>query len=150
VADKLDNLFQEWHRLGGGVLLAERDYTMQARPPEEIVAESTFHCRDSGRLAWVVLDWLTRHVEQLNEDKLLHKTRRKGDLSVLGVLCDAAHLQNPHPKFERIMSACSPHDKVEPFFHRVSKSPLASRLALENGLEVFRKWNYLCSELRYL
>ncbi|MBI1924849.1 hypothetical protein HYR99_11450 [Candidatus Poribacteria bacterium] len=150
MGDRLDYLFQEWHRLGGAVLLAEVDPTSPARTPEEVIAESTAHCRDSGRLTWVVLDWLIRHVEQLNEDQLLKETKERGDLSVLGVLCDAAHLQNPNPKFERIARACTRHDPLEPFFHRVASSPLAVRLTQENPLEVFLKWNYLCSELRYL
>lgn len=148
--DRLDRLFQEWHRLGGAVLLAEADTTLSPPMPEEVITESTAHCRDSGRLMWVVLDWLIHHVEELNEDKLLQETRKRGDLSVLGVLCDAACLRNPHPKFEQIMRACVRYDQVEPFFHRVASSPLAARLARENALEVFRRWSYLCSELRYL
>jgi hypothetical protein len=150
MADQLDRLFQEWHRLGGGVLLAEEDRTTQVRSPEEVIAESTAHCRESGRLTWVVLGWLIHHIEQIDEQKLLQETREKGSLSVLGVLCDAARLRKQHPKFERIIAACAPHDKVEPFFQRVARSPLASRLARENALDVFRRWNYLCSELRYL
>ena len=43
-----------------------------------------------------------------------------------------------------------PHREVVPFFHRVAQSPLASRLARENAVDVFRRWNFLCSELRYL
>ncbi|MBI1922820.1 hypothetical protein HYR99_01075 [Candidatus Poribacteria bacterium] len=148
--DRLDRLFQEWHRLGGAVLLAEMNTPLLARTPEEVIAESTTYCRDSGRLTWVVLDWLIHHVEQLNEDQLLQGTREWGDLSVLGVLCDAANLRNPHPKFEWMIRACVRHDRVEPFFHRVARSPLATRLTRENALEVFRRWNYLCSELRYL
>ena len=150
MGDRLDFLFQEWHRLGGAVLLAEVDTTLPARKTEEVIAESTAHCRESGRLTWVVLDWLVHHIEQINEQKLLQDTRQKGDLSVLGVLCDAAYRQKAHPKFERIIAACAPHDKVEPFFYRVARSPLASRLAREKALDIFRRWNYLCSELRHL
>ncbi len=148
--DRIDYLFQEWHRLGGAVLLAKADLGLSPRPPEAVIAESTAHCRTSGRLTWVVLNWLIYHIERIDEPRLLQKTREVGDLSVLGVLCDAAHRRNPHPKFERIIRACSPSEKVEPFFHRVAQSPLASRLARENALEVFRRWNYLCGELRYL
>ena len=60
----LDRLFQEWHGLGGAILLAERESTVRARCPEH--------------------------------------------------------------------------------------TPLASRLAQERALPVFRRWNYLCDELRYL
>lgn len=150
MGDRLDRLFQEWHHLGGAVLLAEVDTTLPARSPEEVIAESTAHCRESGRLTWVVLDWLIHHIEQIDEQKLLQESRERGDLSVLGVLCDAARQRKPHPKFERIIAACVPHDSVVPFFQRVAQSPLASRLAQENALDVFRQWNYLCSELRYL
>lgn len=148
--DRIDRLFQEWHRLGGAVLLAKVDTAVPVRPPEEVVAESTAHCRESGRLTWVVLDWLICHIEETDDQRLLQKTVECGDLSVLGVLCDAAHQRNPHPKFERLMRACVPHREVVPFFHRVARSPLASRLARENALDIFRRWNYLCGELRYL
>jgi len=148
--DRVDHLFQEWHRLGGAVLLAREEPDLSPRLPEEVIAESTAHCRASGRLTWVVLGWLIRHIERVDEQTLLQRTREVGDLSVLGVLCEAARQRNPHPKFERIIRACSPSEKVEPFFYRVAQSPLASRLARENALEVFRRWNYLCSELRYL
>ena len=150
MGDRLDRLFQEWHHLGGAVLVAEVDTTLPARSPEEVIAESTACCRESGRLTWVVLDWLIHHIEQIDEQKLLQESRRRGDLSVLGVLCDAARQRKPHPKFERIIAACAPHDSVIPFFQRVAQSPLASRLTRENALDVFRRWNYLCSELRYL
>jgi len=150
MGDRLDHLFQEWHYLGGAVLLAEVDTTLPVRSPEEVIAESTAHCRESGRLTWVVLDWLIHHIEQIDEQKLLQESRERGDLSVLGVLCDAARQRKPHPKFEPIISACVPHDKTEPFFQRVAQSSLASRLAREKALEVFLRWNYLCNELRYL
>jgi hypothetical protein len=148
--NRIEQLFQEWHRLGGAVLLAQADPTIPVRPPEEVLAESTAHCRASGRLTWVVLDWLIRHIEEIDEQPLLQKTAECGELSVLGVLCDAAHQRRPHPKFERLMRACTPHRDVVPFFHRVARNPLASRLTRENAVDVFRRWNYLCSELRYL
>lgn len=132
------------------MLLAKVDPAVPVRPPEEVIAESTAHCRESGRLTWVVLDWLIRHIKEIDDQKLLQITVERGDLSVLGVLCDAAHQRNPHPKFERLMRACVPHREVVPFFHRVERSSLASRLARENALDVFRRWNYLCGELRYL
>jgi len=45
---------------GGAVLLAEVDATVPHRSPEEVIAESTAHCRESGRLTWVVLVALSR------------------------------------------------------------------------------------------
>jgi len=112
-------------------LLAEQDRTISVRCPEEIIAESTAYCRESGRLTWVVLDWLIRHIEQIDEQKLLQETKDRGDFSVLGVLCDAARLRKPHPKLEQIIAACAPHNEVETFFHRVAQSPLASQLTRE-------------------
>lgn len=150
MADPVDQLFQEWQQLGGRVLLAEAHAASTSRASEQVIAESTAHCRASGRLTWVVLDWLIRHVEQLDEDRLLQETRKRGNLSVLGLLCDAANLRRPHSKFQRIMAACKPTDAVEPFFQRVAKSRTALALTQQNALEVFRQWNYLCSELRYL
>jgi len=58
--DRLDRLFQEWHRLGGALLPADVDTTLPTRSPEEVIAESTAHCRESGRLTWVVLVALSR------------------------------------------------------------------------------------------
>jgi hypothetical protein len=81
---------------------------------------------------------------------LIRETAAHGDRSVLGVLCDAAYQRNPDPAFERLMQACTPHPEVVPFFHRVARSPLATRLAREGALDVFLRWNFLCSELRYL
>ena len=107
-------------------------------------------CRESGRLTWIVLDWLVRHCGEIDETNLIAETKKRGDLSVLGVLADAARLRKPHTKFDRIITHCAPHDKLEPFLHRVARSPMASRMARENALGVFLRWNYLCAELRYL
>lgn len=148
--DRMNRLFQEWHRLGAAVLLVAVDATVPSRRPEEVIAESMAHCRESGRLTWVVLDWLIHHIEDIDEQTLLEKTVEYGDLSVLGVLCDAAYQRNPHPRYTRLIRACVPHQEVVPFFHRVARSPLASRLTRDNALALFRRWNYLCSELRYL
>ena len=150
MGDRIDHLFQEWVQLGGAVLLAEVDAAVSARSPEQVIAESTAYCRESGRLTWVVLAWLLRHIDQVDENALVRETRELGDLSVLGVLCDAARLRHPHPKFERIIRACQAPDKVEPFFRRVARSRVALTLTQEHALDVFRRWNYLCSELRYL
>ncbi len=147
---RLDSLFQEWAQLGGEVLLARAEETIHTRPPEDVIAESTAHCRESGRLTWIVLDWLIQHIEQLDERRLLHYTRQFGDLSVLGLLCDAATARNANPRLQRILRACAPHVPTEIFFHRVGRSPLASRLARENTLDVFRRWGYVSNELRYL
>lgn len=150
MADRLDFLFQEWHQLGGAVLLKEVNENLLSRSPEEVLAESTAYCRHSGRLTWIVVDWLIHHIQTMNENKLLELTKKKGNLSVLGVLCDLARVKNPDPKFDRILKACIPNNKLEIFFHRVAKSPLAERLTKERPLEIFTHWNFLCSELRYL
>lgn len=150
MADRLEQLFQEWHHLGGQVLLAESEDGLVVRSPEEVVAESTAYCRASGRLTWVVLDWLIRNIERVDADRLLRATRRHGDLSVLGLLCDAAQQRRPHAKFARLIAGCKPADKMEPFFHRVAKNRLALRLAQEGALDIFRRWGYVSNELRYL
>jgi len=48
--NRLDILFKEWHLLGGNVLLREIMNLPTPRSPEEVIAESTSYCRDSGRL----------------------------------------------------------------------------------------------------
>jgi hypothetical protein len=148
--NRIDYLFLEWHYLGGEVLLARIEKIPSIRPLEEVIGESTAYCRDSGRLTWIILDWLTRHINQVNEDKLLEETKKQGDLSVLGLLCDLANNKTLNPKFKKIIENCQPENNVQIFFNRVAKSPLATRITKENALEQFRKWNYLCSELRYL
>jgi hypothetical protein len=150
MADVMDRLFAEWHRLGAPVLLAEMPAAVPERPPEVLIAECTAHCRDSGRLTWIVLAWLIDHADEIDAAALLAATRDIGDLSVLGVLCDAAHHRRPHAVFESVMAACCPNPHLEPFFTRVGRSPLATRIARENPVDVFLRWNYLCSELQYL
>jgi hypothetical protein len=150
MGDRLDELFQQWHLLGGAVLLAEVEPATPVPQPEFLIAESTAHCRESGRLTWVLLDWMLAHIDEIDANRLLRETRAYGDLSVLGVLCDAANQRTAHPKFERIMRECPPNNDLEPFFHRVARSPLASQYARDEALDVFRRWNYLSNELRYL
>lgn len=150
MADPLDLLFQEWAQIGGAALVAEAILDLPQRQPEQILADSTAHCRKSGRLTWVVLGWLTHHVDDIDENFLWRETTRMGDPSVLGVLCDAALLRIDHPRLRSLAARCTPPPRVEPFFHRVARSRLALKLTEENALEVFRKWNFLCAELRYL
>jgi len=150
MGNRIDKLFQKWHKLGRAVLLAEVDPNTPLPIPQALIAESTAYCRESGRLTWVVLDWLMPHIDDIDEQALIQETERHGDLSVLGLLADAAYQREPHVKFERIMRACHPHDEIEPFFFRVARSPLASQYARENALDVFKRWNYLSNELRYL
>lgn len=150
MADRVDRLFQEWQLLGGRVLLAERISDVPNRSPEEVIAESTAYCRESGRLTWIVLDWLIRNVERVDARKLLRLTRQYGNLSVLGLLCDAAQQRRPHLTFERLMRGCRPAEPLTPFFFRVAKNRLALRLTQEGSLDVFRRWGYLSNELRYL
>lgn len=146
---QLESLFQEWHRLGGNVLVQQVDTTLPARDAEQVIASSTRYCRDSSRLMWVVLGWFVDHVDQIEVEQLLNETRTSGELSVLGLLCDAAYLKNPNPKFIQIMMQCVKPPQLEPFFTRVAKSRLALKLASENPIDVFLRWNYLSNELSY-
>ena len=150
MADRVDQLFQEWQQLGGRVLLAKSLPNLPSRSPEEVIAESTAFCRESGRLIWIVLDWLIRNIERVDTSKLLRLTRQSGDLSVLGVLCDAAQQRHSHPKFIRLMRSCRPAQPLTPFFHRVAKNRLALKLTQEGARDIFRRWVYRSNELRYL
>lgn len=147
---RLDDLFEEWGQLGGAVLVADKSQVRSTRTPETVLAETTSYCRDSARLTWVVVDWLRLHIDGIDEQTLLAHMREKGDLSVLGVLCDMANQAQPHPKFRRIMAKCAPNARLEPFFASVARSPMATRLARENALDVFLRWNYWSQEVRYL
>lgn len=148
--NRIDVLFKEWHLLGGDVLLREKINLPLSRSPEEVIAESTSFCRDSGRLTWIVLDWLIRNIAKIDDDKLVKETKIQGNISVLGVLCDLANERNPHSKFEHIIKYCKPYRNQEIFFNRVAKSPLALKLTLENPVDTFSRWNFLCNEVRYL
>lgn len=148
--DRIDYLFQEWHQLGGAVLLSESNKIKLSRTSEEVFAESTSYCRNSGRLTWIMLDWLIHNINKIDETILLQTTKEKGDLSVLGVLCDLAKSRDSSPKYNNIIRSCRPNNKLEVFFHRVARSPLATKLTQDNALEIFSRWNYLCNEVRYL
>ncbi|MBI5651193.1 MAG: hypothetical protein HZC40_12225 [Chloroflexi bacterium] len=148
--ERLEYLFQEWHRLGGAVLLARIEPAIHARAPEIVIAESTAHCRESGRLTWVVLDWLVREIDRINPEKLLAATRAQGDSAVLGVLCDAARQRRAHPFFDQLIAACAPRAHIEPFFDRVARSPLALQETRAQPNPIFLRWNFLSNELRYL
>jgi len=150
MADRLDHLFQEWAKLGSAAIVARLDPRITARELPVLIADTTSYCRDSGRLTWVLLEWLIRHIDELDPGELITQVRQRGDLSVMGVVADAARAKRPHGHFDQIIAACTPHERREPFFHRVAGSPLASRLARENSNEIFRRWNYYSSELRYL
>jgi len=150
MANRLDYLFQEWHQLGGAVLLAKPDRITLYRTAEEVFAESTSYCRKSGRLTWIILDWLIFNIKNIDHKKLLQHTKEKGDLSVLGVLCDLANSRDPNLKYNDMIMLCIPNKKLEVFFHRVARSPLATKLTRENALEIFSRWNFLCNEVRYL
>jgi hypothetical protein len=150
MGDRIDTLFQQWNRLGGGVLVTNADPIDPPPSAEWLIAESTTYCRDSGRLTWVTLDWLVRHIEEIDAALLVRFTQQRGDLSVLGVLADAAYQRDPQPKLKHIMQHCRRAEQLEPFFRRVARSPLALKLTQENALDVFQRWNYWCNELRYL
>lgn len=148
--NRLDILFHEWHRLGGSVLLSKTEKIELNRSSEEVLAESTSYCRQSGRLMWIVLDWYIRNIEKINADKLIQKAKEEGDLSVLGLLSDLAYARKKNEKFKYIKLVCNPNRKIEMFFYRVAKSPLATKITKEHSLKIFSRWNYLCNEIRYL
>jgi len=96
------------------------------------------------------LDWLIKNIDSIDENKIIEETKKLGDFSVLGVLCDLANDRNSHPKFNHILKFCKPHKKKEIFFNRVAKSRLATKLTKENPLDTFSRWNFICNEVRYL
>jgi hypothetical protein len=149
--DKLNHLFQNWQQLGAAVLVAESE-PASATPvsAEQLIAESTKYCRHSGRLTWVVLDWMMKNAASINVPTLLKATKIEGELAVLGLLANAANEQAPNTIFEKIMKGCKPNPVPDFFFFRIKNSQLASRLTMENPLPIFQKWNFWCNELRYL
>ena len=146
---QLNRLFQEWQRLGASVLVAQSE-RIAHRAVESLIAESTAYCRHSGRLTWIVLDWLLTSASPVSVPLLLAETRTHGDLAVLGLIASAARAQAADSIFELIERGCVPNLQPDFFFYRVKNSGLASRLTMENLLPVFQKWNFWCNELRYL
>src|SRR3989304_3732806 len=118
----MDRLFAEWHRFGAPVLRADVPVEGPERSPEALVAESTAHCRESGRLTWVVLAWLIDHADEIDGPALLTATQGTGDPSVLGLPCDAARQRRPRPTFDKLIARCPPNARLEPFFTRVAAS----------------------------
>ncbi len=94
------------------------------------------YCRYSGRLTWVLIDWIIRNTDKINIDRLLQITAKSGNITVLGLISDLAKQKQGNAKLE--------------FFHRVSQSKLATRLTIEQNLPIYDKWNFYCNELRYL
>lgn len=147
--DKLDQLFQYWNKFDSKVLVAEIKPTKPIII-EDLIAETTKYCRYSGRLTWILIDWLIRNIEATNTKKLVAATKANGDMTILGLVSDIAKQKKNHPDFESIIKKSKPNKKKEIFFYRVSKSKLASKIAIAQSLPVYNKWNYYCNEIRYL
>lgn len=147
--NKLDMLFQQWNKFDSKVFVAEDIATKQVTI-EELIAETTKYCRYSSRLTWVLIDWLIRNIEKLNIDKVLQLTINQGDITVLGLVADIARQKRNDNKFNYVINSSHPNNEKEVFFYRISKSKLASKIAMEQSLPIYDKWNYYCNELRYL
>jgi len=147
--DKLDILFQYWNKFDSKVLVSESKQT-DTIDIENLIAETTMYCRYSGRLTWVLIDWIIRNTDKINIDRLLQITAKSGNITVLGLISDLAKQKQGNAKLEYIIKASKPNDKKEVFFHRVSQSKLATRLTIEQNLPIYDKWNFYCNELRYL
>jgi hypothetical protein len=147
--DQLDMLFQYWNKFDSKVLVSETRPTQQITI-ERLIAETTNYCRYSGRLTWILIDWLIRNINTIDEKKVVDLTKEHGDITVLGLVSDIAKQKINNAKFEYIIKASKPNRKKEVFFYRVSKSKLASRIAIEQTLPIYDKWNYYCNELSYL
>lgn len=148
----LERLFQQWYWLNGAVFVARIDRTDTTPCAEAVLAESTAHARWSSRLVDVLLDWLTRHIDTVDERRLLQLTQENGDLAVLGILSDLARSHRPHPKLDWLVPQCPPHEPEEIFFHLVARYQVTARLTRENPHKVFRRWGYLCraDEVQFL
>jgi len=147
--DKLNELFQYWNKFDSKVLISEVKQT-ESIDIEHLIAESIKYCRYSGRLTWILIDWIIRNIDKVNIDKLLQITAKNGDITVLGLVSDLAKQKRNDVKLEYLIKASKPNDKKEVFFYRVSQSKLATRLTIEQNLPIYDKWNFYCNELRYL
>lgn len=147
--DRLDLLFQCWNKYDSKVLVSELKQSNEI-DIENLIAETTKYCRYSGRLTWILVDWIIRNIDDIKIDKLLEATSINGDITVLGLISDLANQKRENPNFKYLIKSSKPNIKKEVFFYRVSKSKLASRLTVEQNLPIFDKWNFYCNEVRYL
>jgi hypothetical protein len=86
-------VLNELHQIGGAVLLKEKKKNLVARSPEEIIAESTAYCRSSGRLMWVVLDWLIRNIQKVEVEAWQIRRFRLSQ----GICTTGRSTSTPHP-----------------------------------------------------
>jgi hypothetical protein len=147
--DRLDMLFQYWNKYDSKVLISELKQANEI-DIENLIAETTKYCRYSGRLTWILVDWIIRNIDEINVSKLLEATSINGDVTVLGLISDLAKQKRENANFEYLIKSSKPNEKKEVFFYRVSKSKLASRLTIEQNLPIYDKWNFYCNEVRYL
>jgi len=147
--DRLDMLFQYWNKFDSKVLVSELKQANEI-DIESLIAETTKYCRYSGRLTWILVDWIIRNIDEINVGKLLEVTSINGDITVLGLISDLANQKRENANFEYLIKSSKPNEKKEVFFYRVSKSKLASRLTIEQNLPIYDKWNFYCNEIRYL
>jgi len=147
--NKLDILFQYWNKFDSKVLVSDVRQT-ETIDIENLIAETTKFCRYSGRLTWILLDWMIRNVDKINIYKLLQITKINGDITVLGLISDLAKQKRDDLNLEFIIKSSKPNAEKEVFFYRVSQSKLATKLTMEQNLPIYDKWNFYCNELRYL
>jgi len=147
--DRIDILFEEWRLLGAPVLV-ENIKPVKLRPITMIIAESTKYCRFSSRLTWILLGWACKNLDKIDVEKLLNQTKEIGDLTVLGVICEAIKAKSHTSELETIINQCPKSEKTEIFFHKIASNKLATMIVEKEALPLFKKWNYLSAELEYI
>ncbi len=147
--DKLNILFQHWNRQDSKALVAE-SVDVEDIAIEKLIAETTNYCRYSGRLMWILLDFLIRNIDTIDVFELINLTKKEGDISVLGLVADMAKEKREDIRFDQIINESQPNSTKEIFFYRVAKSKFASKITIQETLPIYEKWNYYCNELRYL
>ncbi len=147
--DKLNILFQYWNKQDSKALVAE-SVDVKDIAIEKLIAETTNYCRYSGRLMWILLDFLIRNIDAIDIFELINLTKKEGDISVLGLVADMAREKRNDIKFDQIINESQPNPTKEIFFHRVAKSKFASKITMQETLPIYEKWNFYCNELRYL
>jgi len=147
--DKLNILFQHWNKQDSKALVA-KSYDVKGIAIEKLIAETTNYCRHSGRLMWILLDFLIRNIDTVDILELINLTKKEGEMSVLGLVADMAREKRNDVRFDQIIAESQPNPTKEIFFHRVAKSKFATKITMQETLPIYEKWNYYCNELRYL
>ena len=137
-------LFSMWARLGVNFPAFK---PCQDEPLlEELIAQTSLIGRYEPRLIEGMAGWLQKNANLVNTS-LMHKHIAKGDPAVIGLLFDLLSSKET-AALKRLTKYCRPKNKAEMLFYVAETSPTMKAKAIENEIELNRKWNLFYVSLR--